>query len=74
MVAPGGLFFRGSFMVMLIIAVLLFTGTHLVHAFAPGFRQSMIDRIGVLDEYGVYFTASCATTPQTSPPSTHPKP
>jgi len=27
----------------------------------------MIDRIGVLDEYGVYFTASCATTPLISP-------
>ena len=46
-------------------------------------HTSMIDRIGVLDEYGVYFTASCATTLRhPRPPHTqaltvdnpHPKP
>ena len=36
-------------------------------------HTSMIDRIGVLDEYGVYFTASCATTPLISPALRTPK-
>ena len=33
-------------MVMLVIAVLVFTCIHLIHAFAPGFRQQMIGRLG----------------------------
>lgn len=33
-------------MVMLIVAVLVFTGIHLINTFAPGFRRSMIDRLG----------------------------
>lgn len=33
-------------MLMLVIAVLLFTLTHLIHTFAPGLRRAMIGRIG----------------------------
>ena len=60
MVASIGLFAGVSFMVMLIIAVLLFTGTHLVHAFAPGFRQSMIDRIGEKPWRGLFSLVALA--------------
>ena len=31
----------------------------------------MIDRIGVLDEYGVYFTASCANDTADTPRPPH---
>lgn len=47
-------------MVMLVVAVLLFAGTHLIHAFAPGFRQSMIDRLGENGWKGVFSLAALA--------------
>ncbi len=47
-------------MVMLIIAVLVFTGIHLIQTFAPGFRQAMIDRLGENAWKGVFSIASLA--------------
>ena len=47
-------------MVMLVVAVLLFAGTHLIHAFAPGFRQSMINRLGENGWKGVFSLAALA--------------
>lgn len=47
-------------MVMLVVAVLLFTLLHLIRTFAPGFRQSMIDRIGEGPWRGVFSLVSLA--------------
>jgi len=48
-------------MTMLVIAVLVFTLLHLVHAFAPGFRQSMIDRLGENGWRGVFSVLALAS-------------
>ena len=47
-------------MVMLIVAVLVFTGIHLINTFAPGFRRSMIDRLGENGWKGVFSLAALA--------------
>ncbi|MET3600618.1 NnrU family protein [Martelella mangrovi] len=47
-------------MIMLIIAVLIFTGIHLVHTFAPDFRRTMIDRLGENAWRGVFSVAALA--------------
>ncbi|TPW31664.1 NnrU family protein [Martelella alba] len=47
-------------MAMLVVAVLVFTLLHLIHAFAPAFRQQMIDRLGEKGWRGVFSIAALA--------------
>lgn len=48
-------------MILLVISILLFLVTHSVRIFAPGWRQGMIDRMGVNAWRGVYSVLSIAT-------------
>jgi uncharacterized membrane protein len=48
-------------MALLVVGIILFLGIHLLRAVAPGFRQSMIDRLGKQGFMAVYSIASIAT-------------
>src|SRR6201989_1154803 len=48
-------------MLLLVAGIVLFLGVHLIRVVAPGFRQSMIDRLGQNAWRGVYSLASIAT-------------
>lgn len=48
-------------MAVLIIGIILFLGLHLLRVFAPGFRQSMIDRMGASAWRGTYSILSILT-------------
>jgi uncharacterized membrane protein len=48
-------------MAWLVVGIILFLGVHLVRVFAPGFRQSMIDRLGQSGWRGVYSIVSLLT-------------
>ncbi len=45
-------------MAVFLIGLIGFLGVHLIHAFAPGFRASMIGKIGPMGWKGVYALAS----------------
>lgn len=48
-------------MAVLIVGIILFLGVHLLRVVAPGFRQSMVDRMGAPAWRGVYSIASILT-------------
>ena len=48
-------------MAVLIVGIILFLGVHLLRVVAPGFRQSMIDRMGPSAWRGVYSVVSLVT-------------
>jgi uncharacterized membrane protein len=48
-------------MLLLVAGIVLFLGIHLIRVVAPGFRQSMIDRLGQNAWRGLYSLASIAT-------------
>ena len=48
-------------MTLLAVGLILFLGVHLIRTFAPGFRQSMIDRFGKPTWMGIYSVASLVT-------------
>ena len=48
-------------MALLVVSIILFLGIHLIRAFAPGFRQSMIARLGKPGWTALYSIASIAT-------------
>jgi uncharacterized membrane protein len=45
-------------MALLVVGIVLFLGVHLIRIVAPGFRQSMVDRMGASAWRGVYSLAS----------------
>jgi uncharacterized membrane protein len=48
-------------MAVLVVGIILFLGVHLIRVVAPGFRQSMVERMGVSAWRGVYSVASILT-------------
>lgn len=48
-------------MAVLVVGIILFLGLHLLRVFAPGFRQSMVDRMGASTWRGVYSVLSILT-------------
>ena len=45
-------------MLLLVVGIVLFLGVHLIRVVAPGFRQSMVDRLGRGPWAGIYSVAS----------------
>ena len=48
-------------MAVLVVGIILFLGLHLLRVLAPGFRQSMVDRMGASAWRGVYSVLSILT-------------
>lgn len=48
-------------MAILVVGIILFLGLHLLRVFVPGFRQSMINRMGAAAWRGVYSILSIVT-------------